>query len=420
MTDLLYLLLAIFGAFVGFLYVTFSWRGKPQPKGRFRDDPRLHGLYWGAWGAFLIFIADWRRISQVISDDEAFHVSRFVLLLCYLGGFLISLFISLFTFSAKIAFDAYQLNKRHGRNIYAIDGASPVMDFLLYGYREYQDRYSKAMNRHREESKETVQHEEAEGLRLAIRQQQELIDIREDELDQRRRLSRETSEILITAIDLYRGFVFEKVNAREACRRMLKPIASLAAYFTGVNSAKINVNYMVVQYAEALTEEEIKSAKFTYGDPSRYTCFLALRDYARAGTNFIRLPVEPMDDHSWQERTLPGAPEAFLRRGPTVCNKRDLTFGAAVPQEIRAAQLKYFLMQPFDTVISLPLIPTLNYTEDGSPIGILNLDLGLDGGSLDIEEAHEDIKELEALLSPLNVLMADILISEAPFSRSKL
>lgn len=419
MIEHMYLFMACLGACAGFLYVFFAWRDKPSSKADFKNDLRLKGLFWGAWGAFIVLIADWRRVASTVFDEPNIRISRFALFGAYIGGFLLGFIVVLFLVSLSILWDCFRVNRFHG-NVLESENCTPVKVFLFHGYLEYKDTVKRAIELHR--SRQAGEEKDAKTLELiaAIESATEVIENQRDELSQRRRLTRETSDILISAIDIYRGFVLNKTEAKEASRRLLKPIAQLAAYYAGVESRYVNANYMVVQSAEVLTEEEIMTARFTFGEKKRYVEFLALRDYARPGTNFIRLPVEPTHIHDWAERALPGAPEAFARRQPTICNIKAIKFGKQVPKVIRDEQIKYFSELPFDTVISLPLLAPLDYNSDGWPIGVLNIDLSLGAEGFDDDPAHEDARELEALISPLSALIADIARTEIPFSRSKL
>jgi hypothetical protein len=417
MKELICYFVLLVGVCMSFLYVSFSWRGKSSPGSDFKEDPRVKGLLWGLSGALIIIIADWQRFLQAASDTETISIPRLILLGYYVGGFVIGTIIFLIMSAGSIIAECKRINNRYP-HVFLNEGIIPVLDFLIYGYNDYQEKVSKAIDKHKNHSSTSTNNSRITELETSLIEKAEDIDSLSSQLLRRRRLSIEMGEILITAMDLHRGYFSRKLHAPEACRSLLRHAISISAFYTGINAGNINANFMLAEHKSNLSEEDITAAKFMFGDISRYERFLSLKDYAKKGTNIIRLPVEPFDDHNWIDCTLPGAPKAFLSREPTICYKSDVTFGNAVPEAIREAQLKYFATQSFDAIISLPLMASLNYTSPSLPLGVVNIDITLSSDTVDIDEVGGDINELEALLLPCNALLADILCAEPSYART--
>jgi len=404
------------GFVIGFLYVCFSWRGKQAAGSAVKDDPRIRGFIWGLTSAGIIVIGDWQKFLQMAYGEPVVHFSRAALLGYYLGGFIGGTIITIAGLAIKIGYDSSRTNAAH-RNIFTEEGFSPILEFLLYGHTVFQERAARTIEKYKSSAATTNAH--LDQLQAIVAEKTLEVEVLNGKISRRRKIQTETSDILINAIDGYLSFIIKKLDERTVCRGLLRNIISITAYYVGANATNINANYMLAEHRRNLTDADIAEAKFRYGDSSRYITFLSLKEYARKGTNIIRLPVEPVhDQHDWQDRTLPGAPDAFLRREPVYCDKHNIDFGREVPPEVRRSQQRYFSTQSFDAIVSLPIMPALGYNSGSAPIGVLNIDLLWDSGENSSFDFDFHLAELAALLLPCTSLLADILGADESGLRS--
>lgn len=406
-------ILVLLGAFLGFLYVSFSWRGKPASQMEFKDDPRVRGLIWGLSGAIMIVIADWEKFLQIGTSGTQDYISRGRLLGYYAAGFIGSAILTIVGLTIKVSLDSRRIAKDYP-GIFYNEGMSPFVDFILYGYNDYQEKVARLVSRFRDNARMTVTSEAIDSLKVRMEEYEAEIERLALSANQRRRLTIEMGDIIQSAMNVYHGYTAGRMSAHDACQALLRSTITITAYYSGVDTGQLNANYMVVEEREALSATEIAATRFTFDDTSRYRQFLCLKQYAKKGTPTIRLPIEPSDDHDWKDRTLPGAPEAFLRRSPVICKAADTFFSKDLPESVRRAQQKYFATQPFDVILALPIVPLLVYNKDTTPIGVVNIDLSLNGDAQDVEV---DLEVLEALVSPCNALLAEILAIESKQSR---
>lgn len=396
------------GAFIGFLYVVLSWRGKTTAATELKDDPRVKGLLWGISGAVLVLVGDWGRLLQADPGATGGHFSRSALLVYYVAGFMLLAFATILAFIATVMVGAASTARTH-KGIFENAGMSPVVEFVVYGYRDYQERVQKLVRQHQDQMSQSTANARIEFLETRVDQEKHEIEDLQEKLRRKSRLIKEMADFVGSTNDIHRAYTAGRLSGFDACSGLLKCALPLTGIYTGVESSQINANFMIVQLRGELSKNEIDATRFMYGDVERYQEFLTLKTYAKKGSVAIRLPIEPAEDHDWQYRTLPGAPEAYLRRCAVLCQAQGTIFARDVPEKIRIEQERYFGTQPFDFIVSLPLIPRGVYTNNGAlaPVGVLNIDVGLNGDSDNV--GVEDVEELEALLFPCSSLMAEIL-----------
>jgi hypothetical protein len=148
---------------------------------------------------------------------------------------------------------------------------------------------------------------------------------------------------------------------------------------------------------------------FTFGEPSRYTHVLVLRQRLDEPTGpAILLPV---DDHiKFEGYLLPGAPECVsLKNHALIATKGQLTFGEKVPESVRAKIRTYFGRlpdfngRPCKSVLSIRL-----FARDET-VGVLNIE----SSATDIMGIGAPaVGEVVDTLAPFSLLLACVVRSD--------
>lgn len=375
--------LGVIGAFLGFLYVAWSWRGKASLNVALKDDLRVRGLSWALTGAGIVLIADWQKFV-----GTNIHIERTELLGWYAGGFLSGVFSTLFVTSINVWSHARLTNKTYP-DLFIRGAFSPVLHYLFYGFKDYTECVERCLKDRQ------ANDESASALEAAISAQRDHLEA--------------SNKAVIAAFDAYESFVRGQVSAADTCHNIMRQMIQVVQSFLGMNSNHVNASYMVVEKSELLDQTALSTVKFAFGDLSRYREYLCLKGYAHNGPPMFRIPVEP-DGAGRKHRLLPGAPKAYVLRRPEVTNTRKPKFEKEVPTEVRDEQILYFETQEFDAIYSLPLRRSGTYNGDAAVVGILNLDFQLEREGLDADELSK--YGVEVAVSPFCALLASIIEKE--------
>jgi hypothetical protein len=143
----------------------------------------------------------------------------------------------------------------------------------------------------------------------------------------------------------------------------------------------------------------VKSALFTFDDPSRYAGFLVLR---RGGSRFqdgeIVLPVDAR--LAGRRTCLPGAPNAVAFDKPGIMNVRNISFRDGVPEVVRGKIVEFFRDENYLSV-STVVIPS----REGAR-GVINIESSRE----DLLGEGEDVgRAVCRTLHPLVAILSQIM-----------
>lgn len=324
----------ILGAFYGF----GGWSNVPSQVA-FQNSPRVRDFRWVVGAGFASFLTDFK----IFDPNLAYSKPR--LFSFYLFGFAIIVLAIIGIFSLVIYFKHRNLAK-------SMQGSSmvfnPVQDFLVYGYNYYQKNLQAVLKCYGES-------------RL--------------ELFQKKLLPEYARHIAIGITDIALGHAVSNDNAkREFTRQVLKSMCAIviAHHPDGQsNGLMVNANYMQAIRKSTVPPDFLSRLRFHFGDVDRYPHFLALKDYAfdTDGKESFILPVEAEEAGG---KSLPGAPEAFLRnRTVVVDNTSQIKYSPDLDAKVAANSKKYFekKSKKFKSFASLVIAG-----EGGNPVGIVNIE----------------------------------------------
>lgn len=348
------LLVAMIGAFMGFVFVVSSWRGSATKSMDFRKDPRVKGFLYGLGGFLTTLIGDWKSLlGQDVNKIQLLVLYGFPFILIGIGGVLLialGIWIHLLRNKEMLELRAQRFHL--------------VLDYVTYGYRYYRAAYDRIL----------------ENSRLSQRQ---------NSLDRLRRLSGDAATNLAALI------LSPTASVQDVLRNMCLIVK---AQSRGAQVPDVNANLMIAVRFDGATDAQKKRLKFAFDEPTRYGHLLALTEYAYdRGQERITLPVEdPVITPDWTDWTLPGAPEAFLRTSETVVNTNRLDFARNVPQTVRREMKQYFRGKGFKSFACLTVIGK------GSLIGIVNIESSCEFGSDEVEnEIAKTMQPFCAVLSQI-------------------
>jgi len=349
------LLVAMIGAFMGFVFVVASWRGSAAANMDFRKDPRIKGFLYGL-GVFLTtLIGDWKSLlGRDVNKTQLLVLYGFPFSVVGFGGvFLIALAIGIELVRSKESSEEFR-----GRRFHL------VLDYVTYGYRYYREEYDRI-------------------LEAARKNQQQ------NSVERVRRLSADAATNLAALI------LSPMTSVQDVLQSMC---LTLKARSSGLKAPEVNANLMIAVPFNEATAEQKRHLKFAFGDQNRYGQLLALTEYAYdKGEERITLPVEnPILKPDWTDWTLFGAPEAFLRSSETVVNTKKLDFARRVPKNIRGEMKQYFSGKGFKSFKSLTSLGK------GSVIGIVNIESNQEFGSDEVQnEVAKTMQPFCAVLSQI-------------------
>lgn len=269
-----------------------------------------------------------------------------------------------------------QWERRRNAHAYPDQPFHPVIDYLSYGYQFYLTQYREAV----------------------ARKQSSAVAVFKD-------LMGKYAVVLAGDIALVTRYLqlAGPGDHKNLCKQLLEQICTVAEpYIKEGADYSGNANYMIaIRYDEA-SEDQKKSAHFTWGDTGRYSHLLILEDYAYPAATTapakFALPVEdPEKTKDYLEWTLPGAPEAFLRKEALAVGDK-IVFGKHVPVEVQEQIKEYLARQNFTCFISL-VIPGQGH---GRPIGILNIETN---HNKILHASEETQNELGKMLHPFCMLL---------------
>lgn len=353
------LLIALIGAFMGFVFV-IAWKGSATRNVDLRKDPRVKGLLYGLSGFVTTLIADWKSLlGQGVDKTQLLILYGFPFMIVGIGGvLLIALVIWIdLTWSRRKRFQEFPIQPFH-----------LTLDYLHYGYAQYREEYER------------------------------LVEVARN-YHQQQRLERLRS----LPADIFTNLAAMILSPSPSIQDILRNMCTIIkAHSDDANLPDVNANLMVAVKFDRATEDQKRHLKFTFGDATRYGHLLMLTEYAYdKGEERIALPVEdPNRTHDWIDWTLFGAPEAFLRNRETIVNVKHLDFAAKVPQTVRRQMREYFRGKGFKSFGCLTVIGK------GSIIGIVNIESSREFGSDEIQN------EIAKILQPFCAVLSLILQRE--------
>ena len=302
-------IVALIGLVLGLVF-GLSWRAS-RKVAELGKDPRVRSFKW-AFAVFIItFIGDLKRLLSVDQIDKP----RLLFFYCvfFVGAWAVVLAIS----ASQIYFHCRQIRTRRPQD-YPSEPFHPVGNYLRYGHLYYEEEFRTGLERKHD-----------------------------DKLVQLRNFSAEVAHSLaavILAVDHYiqqgRPGEIQKLVAQ----RLLEHICLVVkANSTANPKPAINANYMLAVPWKKATLEQKKGVMFGR-EGHEYGHLLLLKEYAYPeGQEHFVLPVEdPVLDPDWADWTLPGAPEAFLRKTDLVVQTAKLDFADKLPKQIRKSMQDYF------------------------------------------------------------------------------
>lgn len=320
------------GVLVGLIFA-LTWVGSGKKPVAFKDDPRIKGLMWALASAFGSVFAAWNEILGDKTIDRAAIGSYYAFTL------IVSVLFFLFWLTLAVIWQARSVDRAFAGSP-QMAGFSPGVEFLIYGYQHVRNTLDE------------------------IRQ-----NMLEKELSDLKRVVSLAAKNLAASLVSADRNLSQGVSNQSLISTVLDQISSISTYYLRSKS-HANANWMIAIPSHELRADDKSKVRYTYGDTARYSYYLALRDYANnQGSQDFILPVENRDDQASLGRTLPGAPEAFIRREHLYVSTKDLTFAPEVPKSVKDAIAGYFKQQKFTCFVSLIL-----YGDNNTPLGIVNIE----------------------------------------------
>lgn len=250
---------AVFGAFIGVLFVVDGWRGSSKNKD-FKDSPRIRALLWVVGAAVGSFFIDLKKFGVQLPQDSSEVFAAYFL------GFIFAVVFVLLT-SVLVFLVQNIWNKAHHRRTFAESADLPflpIMDYIHYGYSQFKESRAAGLAEH--VSGDTA------------RYRKYLIDYADE---------------LATAVSSVNYFRATSGATSSVAKPILRSITRLTQDLHRVS--KINVNYMRAYPYRRCSEEMKSSLRFAFGNPAHYSHILVL---AETASNIDRegfsLPVEPV------------------------------------------------------------------------------------------------------------------------------
>ena len=320
---------------------------------------------YGLGGLLVTVVADWKRLLPAKASENVDAVS---LLANYGGGFIVAMALVIVCYIAMI----YVTSRGSGYPPF-----QAVLDFLFYGYGHFTGR----LEQHR--TSQQVQRAFTEATGKAAQYLAAIV------LRTHRYLANPNDD---ARKDLYREIL-------DAITTQCTP------FLSGGSGYESNANYMLAVPIEKITQQQKDSTRFLSGPMDDLSHLLVLCDYAKeAGAlDSFSLPVPKMVG-DWEERVLPGAPEAFLRKKMVVVGGGSTPFGSGVPKKVREDITDFFKKQSYRCFVSL-IVPL---RVDGFPIGVVNVESNHDG-IVRHPNREKVLVEMRDLLQPYCALLGLLL-----------
>jgi hypothetical protein len=333
----------IAGIIIGLIYAFDGWGAYSGP-GQLKDSLRIKNLKFVVGGLFLIFVAsfkDW--------DPKAARISIFRE---YLIGFILTLVVVLGVITLSI-FLKFVYIRRFDKENYPKPPFTPVADYLHWGHKYYRERYAQAL--------------------LTGKKGQSRIDLEANE-DFFSLYLRDLTYAIATVEKAGRDPAARAHIAKTLLRAIVGIVEKHPVAPQGMTA---NSNYMLARPKDQISEGSKRKIRFSQqGQESRYWGYLEILEYATESPNndFLVLPVENLTDHSSQQRSLPGAPLAFLLNDTIVVDDVNaVKYSRHFPRALQKELKDYFRNRPFKSFGCINLIRTS--TGDSGPnqtrLGIL-------------------------------------------------
>lgn len=347
-------IMAVIGALIGLFYAFDGWSSTSATKS-LKDAPRLVNFKYAIGTFFLALIADFSKVDSAINKGRLLQV--------YLIWFAATMLLTIITMAIVIGYQARQQANRHpGMQFF---GSSPVLHFLIYGYRSYDEKLKQAMKEWSESREQAIS-----GFLPQYNLQV-------------------TGAILAVSHAMHAA---SPEQSRSTAGTILQNIeAVVRAYNREVRNLEVSANYMRVSRSAEAAEELQSATKFMHKDWSHYGHVLILEQYARdPKPALFALPVwKNAPDAS--EHILPGAPEAFLSGGAVLVKQGEIKFPKQLPGDIVKEINAYCERKELKCFLSMPILSS------GSSCGVLNIEANHAGVFGEDEDAR---KKMVGMLNP--------------------
>jgi len=288
----------------------------------FKDSPRLKNFRWVVGIGLITFTADLKALG-IEGGNKKYDV------LAYTLGFLIASAITIGSFAISI-FQQCRSFRRRDPDRYPDQPYAPVLDYLMYGYQYYTGQ-------------------------LDQRIQEKTLSRKEEEGTVRKRFlpvfAKQISYSMAAVHSL--GNSPSRKDLETTMIQLLKIIKGIALEYHHEEKPdpdSINVNVMVAYERAKLPPDLFNKVRFLHGNSTRYTHYLAITAYAEEdGKEDFVLPVEdPSELASVIQRSLPGAPLAFLRKSMEVIDAtREIEYAKGIPPNLKKELTAYFRTKKF-------------------------------------------------------------------------
>lgn len=189
--------------------------------------------------------------------------------------------------------------------------------------------------------------------------------------------------------------------------QLLRLIKGVVLEYHQKDAPQINVNVMIAYPRNQLPNELRRKVRFTYGDHSQYSHYLAIRAYAdEEGKEDFVLPIENVADSKTSvHRSLPGAPLAFLKKDfEIIDDTQKIQYGKSLPVDLKKEVTDYFKTKSFKS-FGCVTITGRNATQLG--ILVIESDNKYVFGKTDKAKS-----ELNLLLKPFALLMGNLIVAD--------
>lgn len=346
--------MAVIGLLIGLFYAFDGWSSGVAAKS-LKDSPRVVNFKYAVGTFFLALIADFSKVDSSIDKGRLLQV--------YLIWFAATMLLTVAAMAVVIGWQARQQANRHpGMQFF---GASPVLHFLVYGYRSHDEKLKQALKEWSESREQATSgflpqyHMQVTGAILAVSHALHLANPEK---------SRSTAGTILQNIE-----------------------AVVRAYNREVKNLEVSANYMRVSKLAEASPELMGAAKFRHGDWNQYEHLLVLEQYARDPKPApFALPVWRNTPDA-KEHVLPGAPEAFFSGGAVLVKQGEIKFPRQLPGEIVKEINAYCDRRDLKSFLSMPILSS------GSSCGVLNIE----ANHAEVFGENEDArKKMVGMLNP--------------------
>jgi len=327
----------ILGAGIGVCYGFDGWTASKKDE-KFAGATRLANLKYAVLGLFGVLITKFLKKYGITAETDR-------LFLFYLMGLFPAAVTTIALMTVYIARKYASLRWGHTGK-FLPPGFDPVLTYLFFGFRRY-----------------TV---EADAAWKVAKQ---------TETDRSRTFDagflRKYEEQLSSAIAAVGSAQDVPASKEFVAKIILKCIqAVVTAYYPETDGLKVNANYMVAYPKDKRPDGLNDRLKFADADISIYGHFLVIEGYADAedGDDII-LPVIDENQTDWEDRVLPGAPRAFLKRTTDVISDTgQISFPPKIPDETKAKIKDFLQRKSFRSFASISIL------HGSDRLGVVNIE----------------------------------------------